>query len=227
MLTQESANQRKQPLTLSSPTWARGLCGLLQESACPHGAKINGLSPRFCIPGPLPFCAKTRKGRIPAFAQNLVKWLPTRARVWGKSDFSTTRTIRACKSNSLKPRNTEIPLLPKSLSRGTARARARAKSRFFDHPYNPRMLTQLSLTRTNPGKAGAKPESGRASTLPGVYRCSRWPIGGLATMGRMDANCSALRCVGRCWMDVGGLQKLSRGKSRGTAGEPEVQRDGW
>ena len=30
----------------------------------------------------------------------------------------------------------------------------------------------------------------------------------------------AVRC--QSWMGVGGLQKLSRGKSRGTAGEPEV-----
>jgi len=60
-------------------------------------------------------------------------------------------------STCLKPRNTEIPLFPKTLSRGIARARARAKSRFLDQPYNPRMLTQESATRTNPGKAGAKP----------------------------------------------------------------------
>ena len=52
---------------------------VLQESACPHETKIKSLSPRFCIPGPLPFCAKTRKSRIPAFPQNPVKWLPTRA----------------------------------------------------------------------------------------------------------------------------------------------------
>jgi len=252
MLTQESANQRKQPLTLSSPTWARGLCGLLQESACPHGAKINGLSPRFCIPGPLPFCAKTERQNSCFSPKPCQVVAHARARVGkirffdhpynprmqeqfsasgGKAVKLGPTSMRSASpgppSTCLKPRNTEIPLLPKSLSRGTARARARAKSRFFDHPYNPRMLTQLSLTRTNPGKAGAKPESGRASTLPGVYRCSRWPIGGLATMGRMDANCSALRCAVRCWMDVGGLQKLSRGKSRGTAGEPEVQRDGW
>src|SRR5258707_1656288 len=73
------SNQRKQPPALSSPTWARGLTRVLQESACPHEAKIKSLSPRFCIPGPLPFCAKTRKSRIPAFPQNPVKWLPTRA----------------------------------------------------------------------------------------------------------------------------------------------------
>ena len=60
-------------------------------------------------------------------------------------------------STCLKPRNTEIPLSPKTLSRGTARARARAKSRFLDQPYNPRMLTQESVTRTNPGQSGAKP----------------------------------------------------------------------
>jgi hypothetical protein len=88
-------------------------------------------------------------------------------------------------STCLKPRNTEIPLLPKSLSRGTARARARAKSRFFDHPYNPRMLTQESVTRTNPGKAGAKPEPGRANGSRNVRGSSPWPLGGLAAMGRM------------------------------------------
>ena len=174
-------------------------------------------------------------------------------------------------STCLKPRNTEIPLSPKTLSRGIARARARAKSRFFDHalnsahvnarkrnpdqpgqsgakhvkqplaltsptwvrglssvlregasprgaenrekqnscfspkpcqgvvhararvgkirlfdqPYNPRMLTQESVTRTNPGKAEAKPEPGRANTSRNVRGSSPWPLGGLAAMGRM------------------------------------------
>ena len=60
-------------------------------------------------------------------------------------------------STCLKPRNTEIPLSPKTLSRGRARARARAKSRFLDQPYNPRMLRQESVARTNPGQSGAKP----------------------------------------------------------------------
>jgi hypothetical protein len=94
------SNQRKQTLALTSPTWARGLSRVLGECACPRGAKVEGLSPRFRFPGPLPLCTKTPKSRIPAFPQNLVKWLPTHARAWGKSDFSTTRTIRACKSNS-------------------------------------------------------------------------------------------------------------------------------
>ena len=88
-------------------------------------------------------------------------------------------------STCLKPRNTEIPLFPKTLSRGIARARTRAKSRFFDRPYNPRMLTQLSLTRTNPVKAEANPETGRANTLRDVCRSSRWPFGGMAAMGRL------------------------------------------
>jgi hypothetical protein len=174
-------------------------------------------------------------------------------------------------STCLKPRNTEIPLSPKTLSRGTARARARAKSRSFDHPvysahvnaskrnpdqprqsggkpvkqplaltsptwvrgvrrvlregarprgaenrekqnscfspkpcqvvdhararvgkirlfdqpYNPRMLTQGSVTRTNPDKGKAKPEPGGAITLRNVRGSSLWPLGGLSAMGRM------------------------------------------
>jgi hypothetical protein len=88
-------------------------------------------------------------------------------------------------STCLKPRNTEIPLSPKTLSRGTARARARAKSRSLDQPYNPRMLTQESVTRTNPGKAEAKLEPGRANTLRNVRGSSPWPLGGLAAIGRM------------------------------------------
>src|SRR5258706_7191835 len=60
-------------------------------------------------------------------------------------------------STCLKPRNTEIPFSPKTLSRGRARARARAKSRFLDQPYNPRMLRQESVTRTNPAKAEPNP----------------------------------------------------------------------
>jgi hypothetical protein len=85
----------------------------------------------------------------------------------------------------LKPRNKEIPLFPKNLLRGTARARARAKSRFLDQPYNPRMLTQGSVTRTNPGKAEAKPEPGRANGSRNVRGSSLWPLGGLAAMGHM------------------------------------------
>ena len=65
-------------------------------------------------------------------------------------------------------------------------ARARVgKIRIFDQPYNPRMLTQESVTRTNPGKAGAKPEPGRANGSRNVRGSSSWPLGGLVAMGRM------------------------------------------
>ena len=47
------------------------------------------------------------------------------------------------------------------------------------------MLTQESVTRTNPGKAGAKPEPGGAITLRNVRGSSLWPLGGLSAMGRM------------------------------------------
>ena len=84
---------------------------------------------------------KIAKSRNPASPQNLVKWLPTRARV--------------------------------------------GKIRFFDQPYNPRMLTQLSLTRTNPGKAEAKLETGGANTLRNVRGSSLWPLDGLSAIRRM------------------------------------------
>ena len=67
-----------------------------------------------------------------------------------------------------------------------AHARARVgKIRFFDQPYNPRMLKQKSVTRTNPGKAGAKPEPGKANGSRNVRGSSPWSLGGLATMRRM------------------------------------------
>jgi hypothetical protein len=67
-----------------------------------------------------------------------------------------------------------------------AHARARVgKIRLFDQPYNPRMLTQGSVTRTNTAKAEAKPESGGAITLRNVRGSSLWPLGGLSGMGRM------------------------------------------
>jgi hypothetical protein len=47
------------------------------------------------------------------------------------------------------------------------------------------MLTQESVTRTNPGKAEAKPEPGGANTLRIVRGSSPWALGGLAAMGRM------------------------------------------
>jgi len=174
-------------------------------------------------------------------------------------------------STCLKSRNTELPLSPKTVSRGIARARARAKSRSFDHPlysahvnarkrnpdqpgqsgakpvkqplaltsptwvqglsrvvregarprgaenrekqnscfspkpcqvvahararvgkirlfdqpYNPRMLTQESVTRTIPGKAEAKPGPSGENTLRNLRGSSLWPLGGLSAMGRM------------------------------------------
>ena len=67
-----------------------------------------------------------------------------------------------------------------------AHARARVgKIRLFDQPYNPRMLTQESVTRSNPGKAEAKSESGGANTPRSVRGSSPWPLGGLAAMGCM------------------------------------------
>jgi hypothetical protein len=57
-------------------------------------------------------------------------------------------------SRCLKPRNTEISLFPKTSSRGIARARARAKSRFFDRPYNPRMQEHFSTCGGNAVKLG-------------------------------------------------------------------------
>ena len=188
MLTQESvtrtnpgqsgAKSVKQRLALTSPTWVRGHSRALREGARPRGAKNrekqnSGLSPKPCQGVAH---ARARVGKIRLFDQ------PYNPRMQEQFSASGGKAVKlgptGMRSASpeppsacLKPRNTEIPLLPKSLSRGTARARA--KSRFFDHPYNPRMLTQLGLTRTNPGKVGAKPESGKACTLPGVYRCSR------------------------------------------------------
>jgi hypothetical protein len=61
-----------------------------------------------------------------------------------------------------------------------AHARARVgEIRFFDQPYNPRMLTRESVTRTIPGKAEAKPEPGRANRSRNVRGSSLWPLGGL------------------------------------------------
>jgi hypothetical protein len=59
------------------------------------------------------------------------------------------------------------------------------KIRLFDQPYNPRMLTQESVTRTNSDKAEAKPEPGGANTLRNVRGSSPWSLGGLAAKGRM------------------------------------------
>lgn len=131
-------------------------------------------------------------------------------------------------STCLKPPNTESPFCLNRCQE-VQHARARVLNLgFLSTPYTPRMLRQLSLTRTNPSKAEARPETGGANTLQAVCRSSRWPLGGMATTNaNKEADCSALRCAVRCWMDVGGLQKLSRGKSRETAGKPEVQRDGW
>lgn len=101
---------------------------------------------------------------------------------------------------------------------GVAHARARVgKIRFFDHPYNPLMQEQFSAS----GGKAVKP--GPTGNLQVGFAPSRR----VRQYANEEANCGALRCPVRCWMGVGGLQKLSRGKSRGTAGEPEVQRDGW
>ena len=197
----------KQPLALTSPTWVRGVRRVLREGARPRGAEN-----------------------------------------------------REKQNSCFSPKPCQV----------VAHARARVgKIRFFDQPYNPRMLRQESVTRTNPGKAGAKPEPGRANGSRNVRESSPWPLGGLAAMGRMlgrlskgfllaspvwvrgakrmgaihrlwpvppvtgmrawfeIANCGSLRCAVCCWMGIGGFQKLSRGKSRETAGKPEVQQDGW
>jgi hypothetical protein len=75
---------------------------------------------------------------------------------------------------------------PPKLCQVVDHARARVgKIRLFDQPYNPRMLTQESVTRTNPGKAGAKPEPSRANGSRNVRGSSPWPLGGLAAIGRM------------------------------------------
>jgi hypothetical protein len=203
-------------------------------------------------------------------------------------------------ARAIKPRNTEIPLFPKTSSRGIARARARAKSRSFDHPvysahvnaskpnpdqprqsggkpvkqplaltsptwvrgvrpvlregahprgaenrekqnscfspkpcqvvdhararvgkirlfdqpYNPRMLTQVSLTRTNPGKAEAKSEPGGANTPRSVRGSSPWPLGGLAAMGCMLGRLSkGFLLASHVWVRVakpmGAIHRLS------------------
>jgi hypothetical protein len=201
---QSGAKLVKQPLALTSPTWVRGVRSVLREGARPRGAE-------------------NREKQNPCFSQ------------------------KPCQV--------------------VDHARARVgKIRLFDQPYNPRMLRQESVTRTNPGKAGAKPEPGRANGSRNVRgsspRPSRWT--GSHVMGRMlgrlskglllaspvwvrvakrmgaiyrlwpvpavtgvrawfeVANCGSLRCAVSCWMGVGGFQKLSRGKSRETAGKPEV-----
>jgi hypothetical protein len=199
---QSGAKPVKQPLALTSPTWVRGVRRVLREGARPRGEEN-----------------------------------------------------REKQNSSFSPKPCQE----------VAHARARVgKIRLFDQPYNPRMLTQESVTRTNQAKAEAKPEPGGAITLRNVRGSSLWPLVGLSAMGRMlgateqgiparfaclvkgakrlgaihrlwpvppvtgarawfeVANCGALRCVVCRWMGTGGFQKLSRGKSRGIDGEPEI-----
>ena len=89
-----------------------------------------------------------------------------------------------------------------------AHARARVgKIRLFDQPYNPRMLTQESVTRTNPGKAGAKPEPGRANGSCNGRGSSPWPLGGLSAMRRMLGRLSrGFQLTSRVW--VKGAKRL-------------------
>ena len=60
-------------------------------------------------------------------------------------------------STCLKSRNTEIPLFPKTLSRGIARARARAKSRSFDHPLYSAHVNARKRNPDHPGQNGTNP----------------------------------------------------------------------
>ena len=69
------------------------------------------------------------------------------------------------------------------------------------------MLTQESVTRTNRGKAGAKPEPGRANGSRNVRGFSPWPLGGLATMGHTLGRLSkGLQLTSPVW--VGGARRM-------------------
>jgi hypothetical protein len=201
-LSQSGAKPVKQPLALTSSTWVRGFSRVLREGARPRGAEN-----------------------------------------------------REKQNSCFSPKPCQV----------VAHARARVgKIRLFDQPYTPRMLTQESVTRTNPGKVGAEPEPGRANGSRNMRGSSPWPLGGLAAMGRMLGRLTKgfllaspvwvrgakrmgaihrlwpvppvtgmracvrgrqlRRVTVRCLLLDGyrGFQKLSRGKSRETAGEPEV-----
>jgi hypothetical protein len=89
-----------------------------------------------------------------------------------------------------------------------AHARARVgKIRLFDQPYNPRMLTQESVTRTNPAKAEAK----LAKRLGAIHRL--WPVSAVTNVRACVRGRQLRRVTVRCL-----FQKLSRGKSREIAG---------
>ena len=73
---QSGAELVKQPLALTSPTWVRGLSRVLREGARPRGAE-------------------NREKQNSCFSQKPCQ-VVAHARAWGKSAFSTSRTIRAC-----------------------------------------------------------------------------------------------------------------------------------
>ena len=146
-------NQQKQPLAMTSPTWARGLSCVLRESACPRGAEIEGLSSRFCASRPRPLCANTPKSKTPAFLQNLVKWLPTRARVGEirffdhpynprmQEQFSASggKVVKLGLANMPKASTTRFPVLTRFRGQWTDAGRSayRSSSETFASPRPP------------------------------------------------------------------------------------------
>jgi hypothetical protein len=106
-------------------------------------------------------------------------------------------------ARAIKPRNTEIPLFPKTLSRGTARARARAKSRFFDHPLYSAHVNAIKPNPDQPrqsgGKAGTSQSKHFAQCAWVLPLASRWTGGhgahARATQQRVPARfaCSGKR----------------------------------
>ncbi len=87
-------------------------------------------------------------------------------------------------STCLKSRTTEIPLFPKTLSSGIARARARAISRSFGHPPYSVHVNARKRNPDQPGQSGGKAGTGWSNhfaqcawVLP---LASRWTVGYVA-----------------------------------------------
>jgi hypothetical protein len=107
-------------------------------------------------------------------------------------------------ARATKPRNTEIPLSPKNLSSGTARARARAKSRFFDHPLYSAHVNAIKPNPDQPrqsgGKAGNWWSKHFARCVP-ILSLASWWTGGHGAHARASEQgipahfaCSGERC---------------------------------
>jgi hypothetical protein len=154
------SNQPKQRLALTSPTWARGFSRVLRHSACPRGTKNE-----------VPMQRRTR-------AANGLGGRIRRGPFWIETCRQDSR-LWASPLGAPRSRKAEFLLLPKTLSSGCPRARARGLNPIFQPSVYLARVNAIRRNREQLRKSGGKAVNRVTAHILQCASICAWLLSGL------------------------------------------------